>query len=79
MQCRNYMEQYSRTKSIREINKNRNSYKLLTHHTKLLSSNPHLKLSAKKKLLSQYQSNQSQAKATLVKDPMRDSSKQIKK
>ena len=61
MHCRNYMEQYSRTKSIREINKHRNSYKLLTQHSKLLSSNPQLAISADKKTHEQYQSHSSQA------------------
>lgn len=50
MQCRNYMEQYSRTKSIREINKCRNSYKQLLQQPKTRdNSNPHLKLSDNKK------------------------------
>lgn len=70
MQCRNYMEQYSRTKSIREINKNRNSYKLLTQHSKLLSSN-NLKL-PEKKLTDQYHSNQIQSKSSLHKHKLND-------
>ena len=70
MQCRNYMEQYSRTKSIREINKNRNSYKLLTQHSKLLSTN-NLKL-PEKKLADNYQSNQPHRKSSLHKEKLKD-------
>lgn len=52
MHCKNYMEQYSKSKSIREINKSRASYKQLVQNTKTRENSTttaQLKLSAQKR------------------------------